>query len=58
MTLLLADGGEGTVETLVQAKNGTDGELVKKEVVGHLKEKVDVIYGILCDEKTAVIEVL
>lgn len=54
LTLPLADGGEGTVETLVQA---TDGKLVKKVVMGPLKEKVEAIYGILGDEKTAVIEV-
>lgn len=54
VTLPLADGGEGTVETLVQA---TDGKLVKKEVMGPLKEKVYAIYGILGDGKTAVIEV-
>lgn len=54
VTLPLADGGEGTVETLVQATNG---KLVKKEVIGPLKEKVEAIYGILGDEKTAVIEV-
>jgi glycerate kinase len=54
VTFPLADGGEGTVETLVQA---TDGKLVKKEVMGPLKEKVEAIYGILGDGKTAVIEV-
>jgi glycerate 2-kinase len=54
MTLPLADGGEGTVDALVQA---TDGKLVKKEVCGPLSEKVNAIYGILGDEKTAVIEV-
>ena len=54
VTLPLADGGEGTVETLVQATNG---KRVKKEVMGPLKEKVEAIYGILGDGKTAVIEV-
>ncbi len=54
LPLPLADGGEGTVETLVQA---TGGNLVNKEVMGPLKEKVDAIYGILGDGKTAVIEV-
>lgn len=54
VTLPLADGGEGTVETLVQA---TGGKLVEKEVMGPLKEKVEAIYGILGDGKTAVIEV-
>ncbi|SER92686.1 glycerate kinase [Psychrobacillus sp. OK032] len=54
VTLPLADGGEGTVDALVQA---TGGKLVKKEVMGPLKEKVEAIYGILGDGKTAVIEV-
>jgi len=54
VTLPLADGGEGTVETLVQA---TDGHLIEKEVTGPLNEKVDAVYGILGDGKTAVIEV-
>ncbi|TQR14687.1 glycerate kinase [Psychrobacillus soli] len=54
VTLPLADGGEGTVEALVQA---TGGKLVKKVVLGPLKEKVEAMYGILGDGKTAVIEV-
>ncbi|MBT2696619.1 glycerate kinase [Bacillus sp. ISL-40] len=54
ITLPLADGGEGTVEALVQA---TDGQLISKEVTGPLNEKVNAIYGILGDRKTAVIEV-
>lgn len=54
VTLPLADGGEGTVEALVQA---TDGQFVKREVTGPLYEKVDAVYGILGDKKTAVIEV-
>lgn len=54
ITLPLADGGEGTVEALVQA---TDGKLISKEVTGPLNEKVNAEYGILGDRKTAVIEV-
>lgn len=54
VTLPLADGGEGTVEALVQA---TGGKRVEKEVAGPLKEKVHAAYGILGDGKTAVIEV-
>ncbi|HWO94982.1 MAG TPA: glycerate kinase [Bacillus sp. (in: firmicutes)] len=54
VTVPLADGGEGTVEALVQA---TDGQLIQKEVTGPLTEKVDAVYGILGDGKTAVIEV-
>ncbi|PGS54198.1 glycerate kinase [Bacillus sp. AFS041924] len=53
-TFSLADGGEGTVEALVQ---GIGGQLIKKEVIGPLKEKIDAVYGILGDNKTAVIEV-
>lgn len=54
VTLPLADGGEGTVEALVKATNG---QWMTKEVTGPLKEKVDAMYGILGDGKTAVIEV-
>ncbi|KAA9030638.1 glycerate kinase [Niallia endozanthoxylica] len=54
VTLPLADGGEGTVEALVRA---TGGRLVKKEVTGPLQEKIQAAYGILGDQKTAVIEV-
>lgn len=53
-TLPLADGGEGTVEALVHASGG---QFVKKEVTGPLMEKIDAVYGILGDKKTAVIEV-
>ena len=51
--LPLADGGEGTVKSLVAA---TDGEIKKKEVTDPLGNKVEAIYGILGDEKTGVIE--
>lgn len=54
VTLPLADGGEGTVDALVQA---TGGKRVEKEVTGPLKEKVNAAYGILGGGKTAVIEV-
>ena len=49
----MADGGEGTVESLV---NGTNGKMYELEVMGPLKEKVKAKYGILGYEKTAVIE--
>ncbi|PHY96193.1 glycerate kinase [Ligilactobacillus salivarius] len=50
----MADGGEGTVESLVDATNGYK-EYV--EVQGPLpKKKVRAYYGILGDKKTAVIE--
>ncbi|NOX97739.1 MAG: glycerate kinase [Nitrospirae bacterium] len=49
----LADGGEGTVRALVEA---TGGKIKEVEVTGPLGEKVKANYGILGDEKTAVIE--
>ncbi|MBD8014585.1 glycerate kinase family protein [Planococcus wigleyi] len=52
--LPLADGGEGTVEALV---NATAGTLVTIPVTGPLNETVKATYGILGDGKTAVIEV-
>lgn len=49
----VADGGEGTVEALV---NGMGGKLEHIKVTGPLGEKVTCIYGILKDGRTAVIE--
>ena len=53
----LADGGEGTVETLVE---GMGGIFVTKKVTGPLGEKVEAIYGIIESKddlsKTAIIE--
>ena len=49
----MADGGEGTVQSLVAA---TDGEIYHKKVTGPLREQVEAYYGILGDEKTGVIE--
>lgn len=49
----LADGGEGTVAALVSA---TAGRLIPKVVTGPLGEPVEAFFGILNDEKTAVIE--
>jgi len=51
--LPMADGGEGTVQSLVDA---TAGEIIEKEVTGPLGEKVKAFYGLLGDEETAVIE--
>lgn len=48
----LADGGEGTVDALVQGMNGS---LRKVRVTGPLGDKVDAAYGII-EEKMAVIE--
>lgn len=49
----MADGGEGTVQSLVDA---TDGEIIEIEVTGPACNKVKAVYGILGDGKTAVIE--
>jgi glycerate 2-kinase len=49
----MADGGEGTVQSLVDATGGT---LIKKEVTGPLGTPVMAQYGILGDGKTGVIE--
>jgi len=49
----MADGGEGTVQSLVDA---TGGRLLHAKVAGPMLHEVDAFYGILGDEKTAVIE--
>ena len=49
----MADGGEGTVQSLVDA---TGGKIIKKQVVGPMGEKTSARYGILGDGSTAVIE--
>lgn len=49
----MADGGEGTVQSLVDA---TKGKVYELEVMGPLTSPVLAQYGILGDEKTAVIE--
>ncbi|APH16536.1 glycerate kinase family protein [Clostridium sporogenes] len=50
----MADGGEGTVQSLVDATNG---QIVHAEVTGpDGKNKIHAVFGILGDYKTAVIE--
>lgn len=49
----MADGGEGTVQSLVDATGGT---LVTESVTGPLGESVEATYGLLGDDETAVIE--
>ena len=49
----MADGGEGTVQSLVDA---TSGEMISKTVTGPLGEPVDAFFGILGNKTTAVIE--
>lgn len=51
--LPMADGGEGTVDSMVAA---TDGEIVRVEVMGPLGQPVQAFYGLLGDGETAVIE--
>jgi glycerate 2-kinase len=49
----MADGGEGTVQSLVDA---TGGRIIETEVTGPLGERVSAFFGMLGDGKTAVIE--
>ncbi len=49
----MADGGEGTVQSLVDATNG---RIIRKQVTGPLDSPVQSEYGILGDQETAVIE--
>ncbi|WP_299019079.1 glycerate kinase [uncultured Photobacterium sp.] len=51
--LPMADGGEGTVQSLVDATHGT---IIKHKVTGPLGEQVNGFYGILGDGKTAIVE--
>lgn len=49
----IADGGEGTTDSLVKA---TGGRFLKNKVMGPLGDMVEACWGILGDEQTAVIE--
>ena len=49
----MADGGEGTVQSLVDA---TGGKFIRKKVTGPAGRQVSARYGMLADGKTAVIE--
>jgi glycerate kinase len=51
--LPVADGGEGTVEAMVEA---TTGRIVEVDVTGPLGEPVPAFYGLSGDERTAFIE--
>lgn len=53
ISIPLADGGEGTMQALVDASNGT---VYNKMVTGPLGEKVWGKYAVLGDGKTAVVE--
>jgi glycerate kinase len=49
----IADGGEGTIDSLIE---GLRGQLIYKTVKGPLFEDVQAYYGILPDQKTAILE--
>ena len=49
----LADGGEGTTDALIE---GLGGRKVELSVTGPMGSRVKAYYGILADEKTAVME--
>lgn len=51
--LPMADGGEGTVQSLVDASNGT---IIQHHVTGPLGEQVPAFFGVMGDGKTAIIE--
>ncbi|OBU26252.1 glycerate kinase [Photobacterium aquimaris] len=51
--LPMADGGEGTVQSLIDATNGT---IIQHSVTGPLGKQVHGFFGIMGDGKTAVIE--
>ena len=53
VSIPVADGGEGTVETLV---SGLGGELIQVNVTGPLGEPVQAAYGWLPQQQTAVFE--
>ncbi|CAJ1192106.1 Glycerate 2-kinase [Companilactobacillus paralimentarius] len=49
----MADGGEGTVQSLVDDKNG---QIITEEVINPLGRKTEAHYGLIADGKVAVIE--
>jgi len=49
----MADGGEGTMQSLVDA---TGGEIYTETVIGPLGNEVEALYGILGDGQTGIIE--
>ncbi|MFW5999644.1 MAG: glycerate kinase [Halanaerobiaceae bacterium] len=51
--LPMADGGEGTVRSLVDASGG---KIISHKVTGPLGNKVEAFFGLLQEKKTAVIE--
>lgn len=53
LLLPMADGGEGTVDAMIDA---TDGERIQTTVKGPLGDRVQAYFGWLAERKTAVIE--
>jgi len=53
VTVPMADGGEGTVQALVDA---TGGEVLSQSVEGPLGEEVQALFGVMGDDSTGVIE--
>ncbi|WP_305811058.1 glycerate kinase [Photobacterium leiognathi] len=51
--LPMADGGEGTVQSLVDASNGT---IIERSVTDPLGEQINGFFGLMGDGKTAIIE--
>lgn len=49
----MADGGEGTVQSIISVTNG---KIMRKNVTGPLGETVEAYFGILGDRQTAIIE--
>lgn len=49
----MADGGDGTIQSLVDANGGT---LITKQVIGPLGNKIEAYFGLLEEKETAVIE--
>lgn len=49
----MADGGEGTVQSLLEGRNA---EIISKRVMGPLNTPINAVYGIIDNGKTAIIE--
>ena len=49
----MGDGGEGTLEAIVEANNG---EYISAEVLNPIFDKIDAVYGVYENGKTAIIE--
>lgn len=49
----MADGGEGTMQSLIDA---TKGDIYSLKVIGPLGEEVEALYGVLGDKETGILE--